>query len=275
MHSPHQFEVIAGALDWLVENRQQQPSLTELARHVGLSPAHLQRVFKAYAGISPKQFVKFLTKEEALHRLKRGETVLDAALECGLSGPGRLHDLMLTTESMTPGQVRRSAAGVAIGFGFGETPFGTALVGWTEHGICFLGFCLGTGTTATLAQLEAQWPGARLKEHAQEAERKLQAVFATTLRPRVPVYLRGTPFQLKVWEALLSIPPATHCSYGHIAARVKRPGASRAVGAAIGRNPVAWLIPCHRVITGLGGPGGYRWGVSTKLAMIGYEAALG
>jgi AraC family transcriptional regulator of adaptative response/methylated-DNA-[protein]-cysteine methyltransferase len=273
MKRPQQYELVSDALYWLVEHRQRQPGLSELAAHVGLSPSHLQRTFQAFAGVSPKQFLKFLTKEEALERLRKGASVLDAALDCGLSGTGRLHDLLITTEALTPGEARNAGRGVEIRFGYGVTPFGDALLGWTGRGISFLGFTHCKGRRHALAELRCQWPGAALVASPREAASLLERIFQDGGREPLRVWLRGSPFQLKVWEALMSIAPGTHATYGQLAARLDNPRAGRAVGGAVGRNPVSWLIPCHRVITSAGTLGGYRWGTDTKQALIGYESA--
>jgi AraC family transcriptional regulator of adaptative response/methylated-DNA-[protein]-cysteine methyltransferase len=274
MKQRHQYELVSDALYWLVENRQRQPGLQELAAHVGFSPSHLQRTFRAFAGVSPKQFLKFLTKEQALERLRKGASVLDAALDCGLSGTGRLHDLLITTEALTPGEARNAGRGVEIRFGYGPTPFGDALLGWTGRGISFLGFTRCKGRRHALAELRGQWPGAALIRSPQEATTLLERIFRVGDGQPLNVWLRGSPFQLKVWEALMSIAPGTHATYGQLAEQLAAPLASRAVGGAIGRNPVSWLIPCHRVITSAGTLGGYRWGTDTKQALIGYESAL-
>jgi AraC family transcriptional regulator of adaptative response/methylated-DNA-[protein]-cysteine methyltransferase len=273
MNQHRQYDLMADALHWLVANQQHQPSLGQLSEHIGLSQSHLQRTFQAFVGVSPKQFLKYLTKEQALMRLQHGATVLNAALDCGLSGTGRLHDLMVSTEAMTPGEARQSGRGVRILHGFGITPFGEVLLGWTTRGINFLAFCYDKGRREALRQLQQQWSGASFTESGAEAQNLAQQIFTTTREQPLRVWLRGSPFQLKVWEALLAIPPGTHCTYGQIAAFLDRPRASRAVGSAVGRNPVSWLIPCHRVITSLGTPGGYRWGIGTKRALIAYEAA--
>jgi AraC family transcriptional regulator of adaptative response/methylated-DNA-[protein]-cysteine methyltransferase len=265
-----QYDIIATALDWLVRNQHSQPGLAELSASVGLSEAHLQRTFQAFTGVSPKQFLKHLTREEALRRLRDGETVLDAALGSGLSGPGRLHDLLVTTEAITPGEARRQGGGVRLRYGKGQTPFGPAFIAWNERGITFLGFCTHRSAEEALEELRAQWPDAVLEPAP--AQQLLNRVFGNTSDRPLEVWLRGSPFQLKVWEALLRIPEGLQCSYGSLAVFLGRPSASRAVGTAVGRNPVSWLIPCHRVITSLGGPGGYRWGIETKLAMVGTEA---
>ncbi|MEJ2289627.1 MAG: methylated-DNA--[protein]-cysteine S-methyltransferase, partial [Deinococcales bacterium] len=225
-----------------------------------------------YAGVTLKQFLKHLTRKAALERLRAGRAVLDTAMEVGLSGPGRLHDLLVTTEAVTPGDARRRGKGVAMGVGSGETPFGSALLAWTNRGISFLAFTRQRGVATATAELRRQWPDADLRENGAEAARRLDAVFDGTRDTPLPVWLRGSPFQLKVWEALLAIPPGTHWSYGELADMLGQGRAARAVGSAVGRNPVAWIIPCHRVIASSGELGGYRWGCDTKRAMIGVEA---
>jgi AraC family transcriptional regulator of adaptative response/methylated-DNA-[protein]-cysteine methyltransferase len=269
-----QYELVAEALQWLVNEQQNQPQLADLAAHCNLSEAHLQRTFQDYAGVSPKQFLKYLTKEQAMERLRSGETVLDAAVESGLSGPGRLHDLLITTEAISPGEARRMADGVVLRYGVNSTPFGPALIAWSDRGITFLAFCNDKNEQQALAELQAQWPAGEYVEDQTGAQVLLNQVFDNPGERPLKVWLRGSPFQLKVWEALLSIPAGTHCTYGQIASHLKNPNAGRAVGTAIGRNPISWLIPCHRVITSMGTAGGYRWGISTKMAMIGIEAAL-
>lgn len=274
MNSQQHYQLIAEALHWLCENQQNQPGLEELASHVGLSPHYLQRLFQEWTGVSPKQFLKFLTKEHAIERLRQGQTVLDSAISSGLSGPGRLHDLLITTQAMTPGEAKRKGLGVDINFGYGYTPFGEALLAWTDKGVCFLGFCHEEGKQYTWDHFRRQWPDANLTENSTAANNKLAEIFNEAEKTHLKVWLRGSPFQLKVWEALLDLPTGTHCTYGQLAAFTGHAGASRATGSAVGRNPVSWLIPCHRVINSLGGLGGYRWGTNTKQAMIGFEAAV-
>ena len=274
MESQKHYRLIADALHWLVENQQDQPGLDALAKHVGLSPAYLQKLFQEWAGVSPKQFLKYLTKAKAIERLKQGQSVLDSALSSGLSGPGRLHDLMITTVAITPGEAKRKGQGVEIEYGFGITPFGEALLAWTERGICFLSFCDEKDKQHSWTQFNQQWPDANLSENHQLATQKLMEIFAGTDQKELKIWLRGSPFQLSVWEALLRLPTGTHCTYGQLASLAGHAGAHRATGTAIGRNPVCWLIPCHRVINSIGTLGGYRWGLNTKQAMIGYEAAV-
>ena len=274
MESQKHYRLIADALHWLVDNQQDQPSLEDLARHVGLSPPYLQKLFQEWAGVSPKQFLKHLTKAQAIERLKQGQSVLDSALESGLSGPGRLHDLLITTVAVTPGEAKRSGRGVEILYGFGVTPFGEALLAWTERGICFLSFCDEKDRQHSMMQFNQQWPDANLSEDHGRASQKLLEIFSGSDQKELKIWLRGSPFQLSVWEALLRLPTGTHCTYGQLASLAGHAGAHRATGTAIGRNPVSWLIPCHRVINSLGTLGGYRWGINTKQAMIGYEAAI-
>ena len=274
MDSQHHYQLISEALHWLCRNQQSQPSLEELADHVGLSPHYLQRLFQDWAGVSPKQFLKHLTKAQAMDRLRQGQTVLETALSSGLSGPGRLHDLLISTQAMTPGEAKRGGLGVEMQFGYGITPFGEALLAWTERCVCFLGFCHEKGKQHIWNQLSEQWPDADLSENNRQAHEKLTDIFVEEEHKKLKIWLRGSPFQLQVWEALLSIPTGTHCTYGQLASFAGKTGASRATGSAIGRNPVSWLIPCHRVINSLGTMGGYRWGINTKQAMIGYEASI-
>lgn len=274
MDSQNHYQLISEALHWLCENQQNQPGLEELAKQVGLSPHYLQRLFQDWAGISPKQFLKHLTRAQALERLKQGQTVLESALSSGLSGPGRLHDLLISTQAMTPGEAKRKGLGVELQYGYGMTPFGEALLAWTGRGVCFLGFTHEKGRQHIRNELSEQWPDATLVVNDLRAQTKLTEIFTEKEHRKLKIWLRGSPFQLKVWEALLNIPPGTHCTYGQMASFAGNPNASRAIGSAIGRNPVSWLIPCHRVINSLGTTGGYRWGINTKQAMIGYEASI-
>ncbi len=272
MHHKQAYNTIARALNWVADHHADQPDLDRLALEIGLSPHHLQRTFQDWAGVSPKQFLKSLTKQDALNRLQRGSTVLATALETGLSGPGRLHDLMITTEALSPGEVRKLGEGVEIHYGSGNTPFGQAVLAWTERGINFLGFCEDVGYDTVINTLKTRWKSANFKMGQKTAEHQLEMIFSDCDKTPIRLWLKGSPFQLKVWEALLSIPQNAHVSYGQIASCIGHPDASRAVGSAIGSNPVAWIIPCHRVIRRLGGLGGFKWGSITKQAMIGYEA---
>ncbi len=269
---PH-YQLIADSLHWLCQNQQNQPGLGDLAQHIGFSPHYLQRIFQDWVGVSPKQFLKYLTKAQALERLREGQSILDAAIDTGLSGPGRLHDLLITTQAITPGEAKRKGFGVEMTYGFGLTPFGEALIAWTDRGICFLGFCQEEGRQHARNEFSQQWPDAALLENNRLANTKLAKIFNEKEPQNLKIWLRGSPFQLRIWEALLKIPAGTHCTYGYLAKVSGNASASRATGSAIGRNPVSWLIPCHRVINSLGTLGGYRWGSNTKQAIIGYEAA--
>jgi AraC family transcriptional regulator of adaptative response/methylated-DNA-[protein]-cysteine methyltransferase len=273
MQTNRQYETVARAIRWMADHRTEQPELETLAAAMCVSPHHLQRTFQTWAGVSPKQFLKSLTRASARARLLAGDTVQDAAFNTGLSGPGRLHDLMISTEALTPGEIRRRGRGVQLDYGYGDCPFGQALVGWTDRGIHFLGFCDEPGATTVFEQLRGQWANAVLREDSRAAQRWIDRIFNGSGEQPLSLWLRGSPFQLKVWEALLAIPEGAHSTYGRLAAAIGQPGAARAVGGAVGSNPLAWIIPCHRVIRQAGEIGGYRWGVCTKRAMIGYEAA--
>jgi AraC family transcriptional regulator, regulatory protein of adaptative response / methylated-DNA-[protein]-cysteine methyltransferase len=273
MQTNRHYELIARAIRWVVKHQPKQPELTALARELNVSPYHLQRIFQDWAGVSPKQFLKSLTRDAAVARLVAGESVLDTSISVGLSGPGRLHDLLITTEALTPGEVRKRGQGVALKYGFGVTPFGQALVAWTARGLSFLGFCEELGATRVLDELRRVWAHADFDERPVEAQAWLDRVFAGCRNQPLRLWLRGSPFQLKVWEALLAIPDGSSVTYGSLASRLGQPAAARAVGSAVGSNPLAWIIPCHRVIRQMGDMGGYRWGLVTKGALIGYESA--
>lgn len=272
MEYTNHFEVVRKALCWLAENRTRQPTLDDLSRYTGYSQYHLQRTFQEWAGVSPKLFLKSLTREDVVRRLMQGCSILDASLAAGLSGPGRLHDLLVTTDALSPGELKRRCDGLIIDYGTAQTPFGLALLAWNERGINFLGFCEDSGIAVVMESLRQQWTGAKFRLSSFEAKEKLEQIFEGSERQPTRVWLRGSPFQLKVWQALLAIPEGAHATYGQIARFIGRKEASRAVGSAIGKNPVSWIIPCHRVIRQLGEIGGYRWGVPVKTAMIGYEA---
>jgi len=266
-----QYEAVARAIAFIRANAARQPELAEVAAAAQLSEFHLQRLFSAWAGLSPKRFLQYLTKEHARHALRASAGVLDAALDAGLSGPGRLHDLMVSCEALTPGEIRASGKGVELRHGFAATPLGEALFGWTSRGLCHLAFVDGDAE-AKLAMLRADWPAARLMPDADGAAGLARRVFPATPEPgRLHLLLKGTNFQIKVWEALLKIPPAALVSYGQLAGRLGMPRAARAVGSAVAANHIAWLIPCHRVIRDDGSCSNYRWGVERKLALHAWE----
>lgn len=254
-----------------------QLTLEELAAQMDMSPAHFQRLFSRWAGVSPKKFQQYLTLGHAKALLQERFSTLDTALASGLSGSGRLHDLFLRWEAMSPGEYARGGAGLEIFWGWFDSAFGPALVMGTDKGICGIGFAAETGHEATMADLTARWPGAVFAEAPDRlrpwAETALGA--PETRRCEAPLYLMGAPFQIKVWEALLRIPSGHVTTYSEIAQAIGSPRAVRAVGTAVGRNPVSWLIPCHRALRKSGGLGGYHWGLPVKRAMLAYEAARG
>lgn len=265
----HHYQTVARAIEFIRANALRQPSLIEIADSVHLSEFHLQRVFSRWAGISPKRFLQYLTKEHAKQALRDSADMLAVSAAAGLSGGGRLHDLMVACEAMTPGEIKAGGQGVALGFGHAPTPFGDALIGWTPRGICHLAFVDGDAT----AGLAVRWPGARLTRDDDEAVRLAKRIFAARAgQGPLPVLLRGTNFQIKVWEALIRIEPSRIVSYGQLASMAGVPKAQRAVGGALAANHLAWLIPCHRVIRESGEIGNYRWGSNRKAAMLAREA---
>jgi len=267
------YAVVARAIAWLRAHYATQPTLEDLAAAVHLSPFHLQRVFAEWAGISPKRFLQVLTRDHALTRLRAAAGVLDVTAEVGLGSTSRLHDLMISCEALTPGEIRRGGAGVEVGFGNAPSPFGPVLVAWTGRGICHLVFCDDT-PAAALEDLRQRWPAARLRRDDAAAHTVLARIFPTLpWRGTLHLVLRGTNFQVKVWEALLRTLPGDCVSYAALAHAAGSPGAQRAVGSALAANAIGVLIPCHRVIRASGEIGQYRWGVERKLALLGWEAA--
>lgn len=266
------YAIVARAIEYIRTNAFRQPALSEIAAAVNLSEYHLQRVFSEWAGVSPKRFLQYVTKEHARQSLRESSDILGAALTAGLSGPGRLHDLMISCEAMTPGQIKAWGAGVSIGFGCAPTPFGDALLGWTSKGVCFFEFYDGEYATKQSA-LQAQWPEAILKRNDAHALRLARQIFPAIPQPRkLHLVLRGTNFQLKVWEALLKVAPGQTVSYSRLACMIDAPNAQRAVGTALAANTLGYLIPCHRVIRETGETGHYRWGSHRKAAMLMWEA---
>ena len=244
-------------------------TLDALAASVGLSPAHFQRVFSAWAGVSPKRLQQYLALGHAKALLAERFTLLDTAASVGLSGTSRLHDLFLRWEAMAPGDYARGGAGLTVRRGWFDTPFGEALAMATDRGLCGLAFAEETGRAAALSDMAGRWPAARHVEDAAAVAPLVEAALGGDAR----LHLAGAPFQIKVWEALMRIPSGHVTTYGEIARAVGNPKAVRAVGSAVGRNPVSWLIPCHRALRTSGGLGGYHWGLPVKRAMLAYEAA--
>lgn len=268
---------IEQAILYLDRSHPNQPSLKELARQAGLSEFHFQRLFTRWAGVSPKRFVQFQTLEHARQVLEQSRSLLTASWEVGLSGAARLHDLFVAGEAVTPGNYKAAGDGLTISYGFHPTPFGACLIATTDLGVCNLAFLGETSQEAALDDLTRKWHAAILRPDQRGTGLVVAKIFGdpatNAAGGALRLALRGTNFQLKVWEALLRIPSGAVASYDDVATAIGAPGASRAVGTAIGQNPVAYLIPCHRVIRKTGAFGNYRWGLARKQAMLGWEAA--
>ncbi len=275
--STYTYEQIARAIEHLTAHYRDQPSLAEMAAKANLSEFHFQRLFTEWAGVSPKKFSQYLTLEHAKNQLRTGVPLGDAAHEAGLSGTGRLHDLFVTIEGVTPGQFKQAGAGLLLTYGLFNSPFGTYVLGAISGKVALLHFLNDGDHPETL--LTTAWPEATLHYDPSAVQPLADQIFPTvaqfgsTPKHPLPVLLRGSAFQLKVWEALLKIPEGRLASYDQIATVIGQPTASRAVGTAIGSNPIGYLIPCHRVIKKTGLFGGYRWGTERKQAMLGWEAA--
>lgn len=270
------YQRVEQAIAFLEENFVRQPELKEIAASVNLSEYHFQRLFTRWVGISPKRFLQFLTKEHAKELLEKSHDVLGVAYETGLSGPGRLHDLFVTCEAVTPGEFKSKGEGLVIAYGFHPTPFGECLLAATERGICNLSFVQDGDRASALDALKGRWRKARLSKEAARTGPLVSQVFAWYIGQTpssLHLVLNGTNFQIKVWEALLQIPPGAVVSYEDIAARIGMPSASRAVSNAVAQNPVPVIIPCHRVIRKAGEFGGYHYGTARKKALLGWEAA--
>jgi AraC family transcriptional regulator of adaptative response/methylated-DNA-[protein]-cysteine methyltransferase len=265
---------IAEAIDYIKINFQQQPSLELVAEKVNMSPFHFQRLFTDWAGVSPKKFLQYISLEHAKQVLKnRRASLSDAAFETGLSGTGRLHDLFINIEGMTPGEFKNGGELLTINYSYAESPFGNIIVASTQKGICYMAFA--ADENAGVQDLQSQFPNANFKQVVDMIQQNALYIFTRdwSKLKEIKLHLKGTAFQLKVWETLLKIPLGDLSTYGAIAASIDKPKASRAVGTAIGDNPVAFLIPCHRVIQSGGAIGQYHWGSTRKAAIIGWEAA--
>jgi AraC family transcriptional regulator of adaptative response/methylated-DNA-[protein]-cysteine methyltransferase len=266
---------IAEAIAYIQNNFTDQPSFEEIAKEINVSPYHFQKMFTDWAGVSPKKFLQYITVQHAREILKHeGKTVFDASFETGLSGTGRLHDLFISIEGMTPGEYKHGGKDLVIHYSFAETPFGQVLIASTYKGICYMAFV--DETVKAFDTLRASFPNASFKQITDTLQQQALYIFTHsdwTQLSKIKLHLKATPFQLKVWETLLKIPVGSLSTYGNIAKQMDTPNASRAVGTAIGKNPVAFLIPCHRVIQSSGLLGGYHWGSVRKASIIGWEAA--
>jgi len=271
----YHYQLMRRAIDLIDSENGRQKSLEDIAADMHMSPAHFQRIFSRWAGVSPKRYQQWLMLDHAKALLADRHTTLDTADTVGLSGSGRLHDLFVRWEAMSPGEYAKGGEGLEILWGWFESPFGPALVMGTEKGICGIGFAAEAGAEATMADLLARWPNARFIEDPSVLAPLVEQAFPSDPSDdaQAKLFLIGAPFQIKVWEALLSIPTGHVTTYSDIAHVIGHPKAVRAVGTAVGRNPISWLIPCHRALRKSGGLGGYHWGLPIKRAMLAWEAA--
>jgi AraC family transcriptional regulator, regulatory protein of adaptative response / methylated-DNA-[protein]-cysteine methyltransferase len=271
------YERIEKAITYIETHFDRQPELKEIADQIGLSEFHFQRLFSRWVGISPKRFLQFLTKEYVKQLLAGSANLLDAAYTAGLSGPGRLHDLFVTCEAVTPGEFKTLGKGITIVYGLHPSPFGECLVAQTDRGICWLSFVRNDNQQAQIDEFTAAWENARIIEDRNRTEPLVTRIYdpdAWNSSSPLPVLVKGTNFQIKVWEALLKIPIGTVVTYEDIAIHIGSPKAVRAVGSAVGKNPVSFVIPCHRVIRKTAEIGNYGGGPARKRAMLGWEAAI-
>lgn len=269
------YDRVADAISYISEHFRDQPSLEEVASHVNMSMYHFQRLFTQWAGVSPKKLLEFVSLDYAKQLLRDRRSIMETSYSTGMSGSSRLHDLFVSIDGMTPGQFKSGGAGLQITYDLRDTRFGVALVAATTVGICRLSFVDGETGSAAAEMLRTQFPGAELKRGGSPMHDVALRIFSDKWHDldRVRLHLKATPFQLQVWQALLRIPFGTATTYGDVAEEIGRPRAARAVAGAIAANPVAFLIPCHRVLRATGALGGYRWGETRKSAIIGWEAA--
>lgn len=267
------YQRIAQAINYIKTNFKQQPRLEQVAESVHLSPYHFQRLFKKWAGVSPKKFLQYLSLEHAKKVLSEQNSLEETTFQTGLSGSGRLHDLFVNIEGMTPGEYKNQGENLFIRYSINECLFGSYLIASTGKGVCNLLFF--DDEEKVIEELKGLWPNARFEIGDDKDHEAIRSFFAKNIEnpDKIRLHLKGTDFQLKVWEALLRIPEGKLVSYGTIASQISQPAAQRAVGTSIGKNPVGYLIPCHRVIKSVGGIGEYRWGQERKMAIIGWESA--
>jgi AraC family transcriptional regulator of adaptative response/methylated-DNA-[protein]-cysteine methyltransferase len=263
---------IEDTIHWVNGNFRSQPSVSQMAEVAHLSPFHFSRLFREWAGISPQKYLRIVIHESARTELARGGGLLQAAVDLGLSGPGRLHDLFVDMEAVSPGEYRSGGQDINIRYGEADSPFGTCAIASTPRGICSLEFVTADSSDQFVASLARKWPFANLQADPGSAAAIAHSIFTSTQESRLRVHIQGTNFQIQVWKALLRLAAGEMTSYGALARAVDRPGAARAVGGAVGSNPVAWLIPCHRVLRSDGQLGGYHWGTRRKEAMLAWEA---
>jgi len=271
----YHYNVMRRAIEAIDAAGGRQMPLDELAGRLDMSPAHFQRIFSRWVGVSPKKYQQYLTLDHAKSLLAERFTMLDTAHEAGLSGTGRLHDLFLRWEAMSPGEYARAGDGLTVYWGWFDSPFGPALVMGTERGLCGIALAAETGAEAAMEDLTSRWPKADFVEDRMVLRPWVLGAFgaASAVAEKTPVYMIGAPFQIKVWEALMRIPSGHVTTYSEIARSIGNPRAVRAVGSAVGRNPVSWLIPCHRALRKSGALGGYHWGLPVKRALLAWEGA--
>jgi AraC family transcriptional regulator, regulatory protein of adaptative response / methylated-DNA-[protein]-cysteine methyltransferase len=264
------YALIKRALEFIATHQTEQPTTEVIAGAIGLTPVELNALFRRWCGLTPIAFLQALTLDHAKHLLRNKATVLDAAYETGLSGSGRLHDLFVTHEAMSPGEFRKGGAGLEMAYGFHPSPFGIALVVATPRGLAGMGFCDEGGEAEALADMQSRWVYAKFTHLPHLTAPYMVTIFENWGAP-VKLFLIGTDFEVQVWETLLKIPAGNATTYGTIAGHINRPKASRAVGAAVGKNPISFVVPCHRVIGSTGALTGYHWGLTRKQAMLGWE----
>ncbi|QUY44248.1 methylated-DNA--[protein]-cysteine S-methyltransferase [Acaryochloris marina] len=267
------YDRISDAIAFIRQHHLEQPNLSTIAQHVNLSDYHFQRLFTQWAGISPKRFLQYLTLDYAKSKIEQSQNLLTLTAESGLSSPGRLHDLFVTLEAMSPGEYRAGGAGLQIRYGIHKTPFGYCLIALTPRGICNIQFLQHADKQTALQLLQTDWPQAQITREQTATANVCAQIFHASQPSPLTLHLKGTNFQIQVWQALLRIPLGDLTTYQTLATAIGKPTAARAIGNAVGRNPIAYLIPCHRVIRGTGEMGGYRWGCDRKAALLGWEAS--